>query len=84
MNPGLTEEASKVATTTVEALKQTPMILALVIFNVIFMIMMGYLSLKGNARWEHENERMHELVAKTLAACGTFRLDNSPERSSQP
>ena len=70
MNPGLTEEATKVATTTVEALKQTPMTLALVIFNVMFMFLMVYLSVKNGARWDAETERLHGLVANVMASCG--------------
>jgi hypothetical protein len=73
MSPGITEEVSKVAATTVEALKQTPMTLALVIFNVLFMSMMLYLSLKSGARWDAETERLHELVAKVMASCGPAR-----------
>lgn len=38
MNPGPVEEAGKVAATTIEALKQTPLMLALVLFNIIFIV----------------------------------------------
>lgn len=69
MNPGVTEEVAKVATTTVEALKQTPLVLSLVVFNVVFMLMVGYLSIKTGSRSEHELERMHALVAKVMATC---------------
>jgi hypothetical protein len=62
MNPGIAEEASKVAATTVEALKQTPMILALVIFNVLFIGAMIYVSIKTGERWDHEIERWAELA----------------------
>jgi hypothetical protein len=70
MNPGVSEEASKVATTTIEALKQTPLVLALVIFNVLFMFLAVYASIKMGARWDAEVERMHELVAKMMNTCG--------------
>lgn len=69
MNP-VGEEISKVANTAVEALKQTPMVLALVIFNIMFMVMVGYVSLKSGARWDAETERLHELVTKVMASCG--------------
>jgi hypothetical protein len=54
---GISEEASKIAATTVEALKQTPMTLALVIFNVLFIGAMVYVSIKTSERWDHEIER---------------------------
>jgi hypothetical protein len=38
MNPGPVEEGGKVATALVEALKASPVTLALVVFNVVFMI----------------------------------------------
>jgi hypothetical protein len=59
---GIAEEASKVAATTVEALKSTPVVLALVIFNVLFMGAMVYVAIKTSERWEHEIERWVELV----------------------
>lgn len=69
MNPGITEEVAKVATTTVEALKQTPMVLALVLFNVLFMGVVTYASISSGARWDAETERLHALVGKVMASC---------------
>lgn len=63
------EEVSKVAVTTVEALKQTPATLALVVFNVIFIFVVGYLAISNSTRNERESERMHGLVSKAIAAC---------------
>jgi hypothetical protein len=62
MNPGISEEAGKVAATTVEALKQTPMILALVIFNILFMGLMTFAALKTSDRWDKEVQRWADLV----------------------
>jgi hypothetical protein len=70
MTPGISEEAGKVAATTVEALKQTPMILALVIFNILFMFLSVYAALKMGARWDAEIERLHTLVATIMTSCG--------------
>jgi hypothetical protein len=70
---GIAGEASKVAATTVEALKQTPLVLSLVIFNVLFIGAMIYVSIKTGARWDAEIERLHELVAKVMASCGPAR-----------
>jgi hypothetical protein len=73
VNPGVSEEAGKVAATTVEALKQTPLVLALVIFNVLFMFLSVYAAIKMGARWDAEVERMHALVANVMASCGPAR-----------
>jgi ABC-type amino acid transport system permease subunit len=66
----VTDEVAKVATTTVEALRQTPLVLSLVIFNLLFMAAMVYVSVKAGARTDAEMGRMHELVAKVIAQCG--------------
>ncbi|HEY1249061.1 MAG TPA: hypothetical protein VGE97_08750 [Nitrososphaera sp.] len=62
MNPGIGEEVGKVASGTVDALKQTPIVLALVIFNVLFMILSGYVSLRISERWNLEIDRWEKLV----------------------
>jgi hypothetical protein len=73
MMNSIPDKAAQVAQTTVEALKQTPMILALVIFNILFMFLSVYASIKMGARWDAEIARMHELVAKVMASCGSFQ-----------
>ena len=60
----VSEEASKVAVTTVEALKSTPAILALVIFNLLFMASVVYIQHTNGERWQ-------ALLETTLKACGT-------------
>jgi hypothetical protein len=65
----ISEEAGKVAATTVEALRQTPMTLALVIFNVLFMLVVAYMSAKNSADTSEEMKRMHALVEKVLSTC---------------
>ena len=59
---GPVEEASKVAQSVTDALKSTPVVLALVVFNVIFMLMMGYISLTSSKRWDNEVERWAQIV----------------------
>jgi hypothetical protein len=70
MNPGVTEEAGKTAQTVVEALKTTPALLALVIFNLIFLFMMGYLSVKSGDRLEREIARWQEMATSAVKVCG--------------
>jgi predicted PurR-regulated permease PerM len=59
---GVTEQAAKVASSITESLKSTPVVLALVVFNVLFMFLMTYAALKSSDRWDHEIERWAELV----------------------
>ena len=58
----LTEQVGKAATATVDALRSTPAVLALVIFNVIFMALMTWGAIEINKRWDNEVERWASLV----------------------
>jgi len=62
MNPGVSEEASKVAVGVTEALKSTPAILAIVIFNVLFMGLIAWATHEQGQRWER-------LTIKALEVC---------------
>ena len=63
---GPVEEASKVAQSVTAALASTPVILSLVVFNVIFMLMMGYISLASTKRWDNEVERWAQIARSCL------------------
>lgn len=72
MNPGPVEEAGKVAATTVEALKQTPLMLALVIFNIIFIVGVYFSNVSERASQEKITALLiqeHGDMAKMLNAC---------------
>jgi len=59
MNPGtISEEAGETARTVVTALKSTPAILALVIFNLLFMGAVIYIQHTNGARWAELFELM--------------------------
>lgn len=53
---------NKAAIATVDALRSTPVVLALVVFNVLFIAAMVYVTIKTNERWEHEIERWVEFA----------------------
>ena len=61
--PDISHEAGETARTVVEALKTTPAILALVIFNLVFMGIVAYIQHTNGARWEN-------LFELTLKHCG--------------
>jgi ABC-type uncharacterized transport system permease subunit len=62
MNPGPVEEVGKAVGATIDALKSMPVILALLIFNALFMLLLGYVTLKSSERWEREIDRWESLV----------------------
>lgn len=66
MNPGPSEEVGKVATSVVEGLRSTPLVLALIVFNIIFMIAV-YLSNRD------ERGYTERVMAKMLDTCATGR-----------
>ena len=62
MNPNVGHEAGETARTVVEALKTTPMTLALVEFNLAFIGLIGYLQHTNGERWQ-------ALLETTLKQC---------------
>jgi len=60
--PGVGHEAGETARSIITALKATPGILALVIFNVLFMGMVFYIQHSNGERWQ-------ELMTLTLQQC---------------
>jgi predicted PurR-regulated permease PerM len=51
------EQAGKAAQSTIDALKSTPVVLALVVFNLLFVGAMVFVSVKSGERWDREIER---------------------------
>jgi len=60
MTPGPVEETAKVASGVVEALRGTPAVLALVIFNLLFFGVVVYVQYTNGERWE----KLFELMLK--------------------
>jgi len=57
MNPGAAEEIGKTAQSTIDALKSTPMILGVLLFNLAFIVFIGYFEYTNGERWERTVER---------------------------
>jgi len=57
MNPGAVEETGKVVVSTIDALKSTPMVLGVLLFNLIFVLFIGYFEYTNGERWERTIER---------------------------
>lgn len=70
MNPGVTEEAGLTARTIVESLKSAPGTLALVIFNILFIAAVAYLSIHTGNRFDRETQRWQEIATNAVRLCG--------------
>ena len=73
MNPGVTDEAGKTARTVVDALKTTPGVLALVVFNALFIGMIVWVQHQNGQRWER-------LMTETLQNCAVHKLQSEESR----
>lgn len=63
---GAPEEAGKVAHTVVEALKTTPVILAILIFNVLYVALNAWQTIDARAGFR-------QLMADMIRNCGSFK-----------
>lgn len=57
MNPGPVEEAGQATRSAIDALKSTPVALAVLIFNIAWMVVIGWTTHESGARWERTIER---------------------------
>ena len=69
MNPGVTEEAGGTARTLIQSLASTPVILALVVFNLFYIGMTTYLQIKQGERFTDNQATWERMTEKALAAC---------------
>ena len=58
----VSDEAGKTGRAVVDALKTTPMVLALVLFNLAFIALIGWVQHQNGQRWER-------LMTETLKNC---------------
>ena len=70
MNPGgISEEAGGTARTLITSLASTPMVLALVVFNLFYIGMTTWLQLKQSERFMQNQEIWERMTEKALALC---------------
>ena len=62
MNPGTVDEAGKTARSLIDALKSTPGVLAIVLFNLAFIGLIVWVQHQNGERWER-------LMTETLKGC---------------
>jgi hypothetical protein len=64
MNPGVAEEAGKVATSTITAMQSTPLAIALLIVNLGFLAFAGWVLSQVSANALERNKSQMDLIAK--------------------
>jgi hypothetical protein len=69
MNPGVTEEAGSTARSLISSLATTPMILALVVFNLLYIGMTTYLQIKQAERFTDSQQMWERMVEKAMSYC---------------
>jgi hypothetical protein len=70
MNPGVTEEAGQTARSLVSSLATTPMILALVVFNLFYIAFSTWLQIKQGERFTDNQAIWERMVEKVIVTCG--------------
>ena len=69
MNPGVVEEAGGTSRTLITSLASTPMILALVVFNLFYIGMTTWLQVRQAERFVESQKTWEQLVEKAMAFC---------------
>jgi hypothetical protein len=69
MSPGVTEEAGSTSRALITSLASTPMILALVVFNLFYIGMTTWLQIKQAERFTDNQKTWETLVEKAMALC---------------
>jgi hypothetical protein len=67
MNPGPTEEAGNTARTLITSLASTPVVLALVVFNCIYLASGVYSSIQQGQRFTENQKIWAAMVEKAMA-----------------
>jgi hypothetical protein len=74
MNPGPVEEVGKTATALVDSLKSTPVILALVVFNIIYVGFGFYTQIQQGKRFSESQATWERMVDKAMAFCPSAEI----------
>jgi hypothetical protein len=69
MAPGATEEAGSTARMLITSLSSTPVILALVVFNVLYIAASVWLQVKQSDRFTQNQEIWERMTEKALTLC---------------
>lgn len=73
MNPGIIEEGGSTTRTLINSLATTPMILALVVFNLFYIGTTTWLQIKQSERFTDSQATWERIVEKAMAYCPDTR-----------
>lgn len=69
MSPGVTDEAGSTARALITSLATTPMILALVVFNLFYIATTTYFQIQQGKRFTENQTTWEHLLEKTIDRC---------------
>ena len=78
---GAVEEGGKVATTVVDSLKGTPMVLALLVINAVFIGFLTYVAHTMSGKNQAETLANQEMIKQILNSCFDKRSEIPPTKS---
>ena len=78
---GAMEEGGKVATSVVDSLKGTPMVLALLVINAVFIGFLTYVAHTMSKKNEADIAANQELIKQILSTCFDKRSEVPPPKS---
>lgn len=76
MSPGSVEEAGSTARTLISSLASTPVILALVVFNVFYIAASVWLQIKQSDRFTENQAIWERMTEKAMAFCPQQKMMN--------
>ena len=87
MNAGITEEAGLSARSAIDALKSTPVVLALVIFNIVYMSLGAWQAVADRTRqtemvkaWAAEHRDTTTLLARCIVPPAGMKLQSDDSK----
>lgn len=69
MSPGITEEGGSTARALITSLASTPVILALVVFNLFYIAMTTYFQIKQSERFTENQAIWEKMTEKAMESC---------------
>jgi hypothetical protein len=69
MNPGIPEEAGKVATATIDAMRSVPLAVALLVVNVVFLAFAAYMISEISSNAQAREKTQSDLIVKLVTEC---------------
>ena len=78
MAPGVSEEAGGTARTLITSLSSTPVILALVVFNLFYIASSVWLQIKQGERFTENQAQWERMVEKAMTFCAEQHREPKP------